>query len=516
MKGALHVLGAVFVCSALAAQPVTAHEKSTVRLAILVGNDAGSSEHAPLRFAEEDVGRVRKALVDVCGFDASDVLLLAGKGRAELAESFETVRQRIAKRPEGARVLLFFYFSGHSDGVALELGDDRVPFREVRKWLEESGAALRIAVVDSCLGGGLTALKGVRKVPEFDIEVMGDLAAEGSVVLTASGPREMAQESSEAGGGVFTGHFVSGLYGAADEDGDLRVTLRELYRYVYGRTVGSTVGTLAGPQHPSYGYEMEGKGDVVLAMVTGKAAVLGFPTTMTGDFFVLGLPGREVVAQVTQDGKQQRRLFLAGGGYSLLRRQAGSMSAARMDLGQGEDRELAERDFSPTTVTLADVRGDSPRGRTALVGFYALSGWIMPEMGVMHGAGLLMRRRVAFLDLQARLSYGQAAVTDNGFAYDFRAMEAALSVPFALPFHRFDLLLGPTFAVSRLSQESSMKGSRAAWAVAPGLLAGANLVPLEHLAVLLAWELSAVVMRRDGNWVAEPVPKALLGVGYTF
>ncbi|MBM4353202.1 MAG: hypothetical protein FJ109_05295 [Deltaproteobacteria bacterium] len=516
MKAALHVLGAIVACSALMAPAVGAQEKGTVRLAILVGNDTGSSERAPLRYAEEDIGRVRKALLEVGGFDAWDIHLLAGKGRADLAESFQTVRQRIAKRPDGARVLLFFYFSGHSDGAALELGGDSVPFQQVRRWMEESGAALRIAVVDSCFGGGLTALKGVRKVPEFDIEVMGDLAAEGSVVLTASGPREMAQESSEAGGGVFTSHFVSGLYGAADDDGDLRVTLRELYRYVYGRTVGSTVGTLAGPQHPSYGYEMEGKGDVVLAMVTGKAAVLRFPVTMPGDFFVLELPGREVVAQVTQDGTQERRLFLAGGGYSLLRREAGSMSAASVELGEGESRDLAERDFSPTTLTLADVRGDSPRGRTALVGFYALSGWIMPEMGVMHGAGILLRRRVAVFDLQARLAYGQAAVTDNGFSYDFRAMEAAFSSPFALSFHRFDLLFGPTVAVSRFSQESSMKGSRAAWAVAPGLLAGANLVPLEHLDVLLAWELSAVVMRRDGNWVAEPVPRALLGVGYAF
>ena len=33
------------------------------------------------------------------------------------------------------RVILVFYFSGHSDGIALELGRDRLAYADLRRWL---------------------------------------------------------------------------------------------------------------------------------------------------------------------------------------------------------------------------------------------------------------------------------------------------------------------------------------------------------------------------------------------
>jgi len=484
-----------------------------MRLAVVVGNDLGFSGHAALRFAEDDARKMRAALVEVGGFSAADVTLLVGEGEGALTKAFSEVRRRV-DTAGGDRVLVLFYFSGHSDGLSIEVGEDIVPFTKVRKLLDETGATLRIAIVDACLSGQMIGLKGVRPAPEFDIDVAGDLNAEGSVVLTSSSADEMAQENAQLGGAVFTHHLVSGMYGAADEDGDLRISLRELYRYTYGRTVGATAQTVAGPQHPSYGFELEGKGDVILAMVSGKAAVLEFPASFDGDFFVLSEPSRSVVAQVTQDGTQQRRLYLAPGVYSVLRRAGESLSISKAVLRRGNTTVLAATGFDPAPATLAEVRYGGARTELGVLGYYALSGWLMPEMGALHSAGVMLRQKMRPLDVQLRFSYGVTSVNDDGFTYDVQGMDAAVAPLLSIPFHRFDLLMGPVLGAARLQQESAMTEDKTAWSVVPGLLLGAEIRPFEDMLVFVGWEFDLYLVPVNGELTARPAPRATLGVGY--
>jgi len=373
-----------------------------------------------------------------------------------------------------------------------------------------------MTIIDACLSGQMIGLKGVRPAQSFDIEVAGDLNAEGSVVLTSSSADEMAQESAELGGAVFTHHLVSGLYGAADEDGDLRISLRELYRYTYSRTVGSTARTVTGPQHPSYGFELEGKGDVILAMVGGPGALVYFPAGFAGDFFVLAEPTRELVAQVVQDGQKSRHLFLAPGLYHVLVRTGEELASTAVRVLEGKNLTLDPGGFQPTKASLTDVRGTDLATR-GMLGFYALSGWFMPEMGVLHAAGILVRQRVGPLDVHARASYGLTRVNDNGFAYEWSGLDLAVAPLLCLPFHRFDLLAGPVLGAARLTQESPMIGTRNAWAVIPGLMLGADLRPFgDDTLLLIAWELDLYVMGRNGSWTAQPAPRATLGFGYSF
>jgi hypothetical protein len=65
-------------------------------------------------------------------------------------------------------------------------------------------------------------------------------------------------------GSFFTHALISGLLGAADQDGDGAVVLDEAYRYSYDATRRATSRTLAGTQHPSFRYDFRGSGDVVL------------------------------------------------------------------------------------------------------------------------------------------------------------------------------------------------------------------------------------------------------------
>src|SRR5216684_1201361 len=110
-----------------------------------------------------------------------------------------------------------------------------------------------------------------RPMPPFDIRLSERVAGEGAVFLTSSSASEDSQESDDIKGSFFTHALVSGLLGAADENGDGRVTLDEAYRYAYEATLRASSRAWAGVQHPTFEYEVRGMGDVVLAALEANA-----------------------------------------------------------------------------------------------------------------------------------------------------------------------------------------------------------------------------------------------------
>ena len=63
---------------------------------------------------------------------------------------------------------------------------------------------------------------------------LDSLAGEGRLVVTACSASQVSLETqARKHHGIFTYHLVEGLRGAADADGDGRVTIDELYDYVY-------------------------------------------------------------------------------------------------------------------------------------------------------------------------------------------------------------------------------------------------------------------------------------------
>jgi uncharacterized caspase-like protein len=63
------------------------------------------------------------------------------------------------------------------------------------------------------------------------------LLGEGTIVLTASTLTEDAQESDPLGGSFFTHYLLSGLHGAADDNGDRVVTVAEAFSYARDQTI---------------------------------------------------------------------------------------------------------------------------------------------------------------------------------------------------------------------------------------------------------------------------------------
>ena len=159
---------------------------------------------------------------------------------------------------------MFVYYSGHADEQALHLGNTRLSLDELRGLVQGSAAAFRLSILDACRSGGLTRVKGGAVVPRTTFLVRDDVVGEGTVFLTATSADEDAQESDEIRGSFFTHYFVTGLLGAADDDGDGAVDLNEAYRFAYDHTLRASSRTLGGIQHPTFQQDLKGKGQMVL------------------------------------------------------------------------------------------------------------------------------------------------------------------------------------------------------------------------------------------------------------
>jgi hypothetical protein len=493
----------------------------TRRVAVVVGNNAGSGEQPPLRYAETDAGKMARVLVELGGVAASDLFLLQGRNIAALRQTLALARQRVAAHQENPadRVILIFYFSGHSDGRALELGRDRLAFSELRRWLTGTQAEVRLAFVDSCKSGALLAAKGGTPGPAFQIRLNDELASIGEALLTSSAADEIALESREIGGSFFTHHFISGLRGAADASGDGLVTLTEAYQYAYVHTITTTGATVAGPQHPVYDYRLSGQGELVLTELSRPTALIELP----GGFeraLVIELVRDQVIAELAADGRAV--VAVLPGRYAVRAWREGRAFAGRIQVKAGETRVVR---WDELTVMIgpqarakgslaADVRTGAAARHTArdaggLTVLIAGGG----QGGVASGLGPLSAIRAG---VRSATPSGLSLMLDlgTGTGGQFRETSA-----FVLGGYRLGLARGPLQAwagveagVGGVLQSSARGASGVTAAVAGGPWAGVSLRVLGRMSASVEGHLPVAALRRDGELAGVLLPAVWLGL----
>jgi caspase domain-containing protein len=358
----IRTLFAVIAILAAATAPVLA---STKRIAVIVGNNQGNAGRPQLHYADADAAKFAHVLVELGGVAPADLFLLEDQSAAALSKTFEQVRQRVLgfHKDPGVRVVIVFYFSGHSDGVALELGRDRVTFSELRRWLASAGADVRIALVDSCKSGALLATKGGKPSAGFQIRMTDELASTGEVLLTSSAADEIALESSEIGGSFFTHHFVSGLRGAADISGDGLVTLTEAYQYAYARTVKTTGETIVGVQHPAYDYRLSGQGELVLAELSKRSGTLQLPSGFDR-IVVIDVAHAQVIAEITAGSRAT--IAVPPGRYEIRASRSDAMFAGAVTVEHGP-RVVSSNELAPALLAGSTIRkGTAPDAGPAI------------------------------------------------------------------------------------------------------------------------------------------------------
>jgi hypothetical protein len=326
-----------------------------IRLLLVVAHRDGLAGEGQLHHPDDDARAVHRLFLEVGGVRPADAELLLEPTPEALVAAFARLRQSAAGHP-ASEVTLVVYFSGHGDREAVHLGARAVPLRELASEVQRVGAGLSLVVIDACrvaLPG--TRSKGVSAEPGFALSFTAP-AATGTVWLHASRDGEVAQESDELGGAVFTHDWVDGLRGAADANGDQRVTLGESYDFASSQTLLRSARSAEGGgalQRPEVTFDLEQSAAIVLTRLAHDAGFT-FPPGTDAQYLVYSVSSRALVGEIWSHPDHPVRLALPRGHYLVQRRAPGANGALTRTLAAGEMRSLAPLDFVPfAAATLA-------------------------------------------------------------------------------------------------------------------------------------------------------------------
>jgi hypothetical protein len=311
---------AVCACAVLA---VSATARAEIeRYAIVVGHDVGAADEQRLRYAQADATRVAELLTELGGVRPENEVVMRGAPAGQVRRALIGLNERIrTDQRSGRDAMLFVYYSGHGDADALHLGDTRLELRELEALVRGSSAQVRILVIDACRSGAVTRVKGGAPGPPIALSTPTELPGEGVIVLTASTSGEDAQESDLLGGSFFTHYLVSALRGAADDNGDLVVTVAEAFAYTREQTILASSRSLAGTQHPTFHYDLRGRADVALTELGTDRSLgrLNGRLTLPANATYLVMRGSltgAVVGEIAA-GMPRRTLSLPPGNYAV-------------------------------------------------------------------------------------------------------------------------------------------------------------------------------------------------------
>jgi hypothetical protein len=355
------LLAGLLSASAARAEPASGPWR---RFALFVGNNDGGKETKPLFYAQDDAKRLHEIFSRLGGVAEGDAMVLFDESADAVLTAFGELERRARDaRARGERAAIILYYSGHAKDGALRLGQSRLPLETLKARLAKAPAEVRVAVFDACRSGSITRTKGVRRAPAFEIETDATRATSGLVILTSSASDEDSQESDLIAGSYFSYHLATGLLGSADQTQDGRVTLSEAYAYAYERTVASTADSAAGPQHPTFSFDLAGNGDLVLTDVAARREGLVIPKEApVGTYFIID--SRGVVVAETAKADEARRIALTAGTYLVKRRLADRLRVGEVRIASGDVSTLDEK-------TLRDARfSDDPVKGTGIASLF--------------------------------------------------------------------------------------------------------------------------------------------------
>lgn len=384
-----------------------------LRIGVFVGNNRGAEGMVPLRFAEADARKMQDLFVELGGVERDGATLLVAQPRRNVQAALGMARQRIAAaEAEGRRTMIVFYYSGHGDEHGLELGDTVIAHAELRQWLEDTGADVKIAMLDACRSGAAVRAKGATRGPAMSFRV-GVEQARGTAILTSSAAAEFSQESEEIGGGFFTHYLTSALTGAADVNGDGDVSLAEAYAYVHTETAFGTRDT-PGAQTPSFDFDLSGAGDVVLTELEAATAAVVFPGGLDGTYVLWDETRKRYVAEV--DGGRPARVAVRPGVYYVHHRMPGWVDQAEYVVRAGQIAQVDVGHFESVAYEDTAARGDlrklSRRAVTPDVSLHLQFGWRGFGRASVYNRQYLPGHNVIGLEARRRWESGMFGAVD--------------------------------------------------------------------------------------------------------
>lgn len=495
-------------------------QSQVARFALVAGSNEGREAKKTLRYAERDARRFAAVLISLGGFPKGDVRVLKGPTSEQMLGAIDAMNQKMSRVGKQVhKTLAVIYFSGHADGMHLELGDERLPFDTLTAKLEQLDADIKILVVDSCQSGGVTAFKGGRPGPAYDLVFTENIDANGTAILTSSAAGEKSQESGRLEGSFFTHFLVSGLQGTADFDQDQRITLNELYQYTYSKTVAETSRTIGGTQHPTYDFRMTGRGKVVLTDLTRGETQLQFGPEMAGTFLILREETEEIVAEVSKPQGTWRTIALPSDTYLVATRKADAVYSKAVTIERGRRLRIESAALKPEPMlTGVFEKGDAlnKRSNLGLALHYGLLTGALKQYAVLHQGILGLRWDVGPLTLFPRVSVGTTRVDDGALKYRMLLFSGDLHAAWRFERSAFDIFagigVGGGFGRQRLDGGDERNGSFLTYTGLGGIV-----LPIAAAIELsLFWEAGGHLFRAEQRLSSHVILRAAVGVGYRF
>ncbi|MEL6347151.1 MAG: caspase family protein, partial [Myxococcota bacterium] len=476
------------------------------RYAVVIGANQGDVSEVRLQYAERDADRFAAVMRDLGGVSASDLLLLKDPDAQEVREALQRVTVRISREAvaNGDKSTLFLYYSGHADASDLHLGGSRLPLAELKRYVEESPADLRLLFVDACRSGELVRMKGGVPAEPFSIKAEA-LEQEGSAIITSSADGEDSQESARLAGGVFTHHLLSGLQGAADTSRDHQVTLQEAYDYSYAQT---KITTSSAPvvQSPMFANKIQGQNKIVLTTLDGARRTGQLQVSEGGSYVVYPTRGDANVHEFSVDAGGV--LVLQQGEYQIRRRTPRRVYEATFTITEGAVTPLGDAQFEEIPYGKVARRGYA-EGRSGAVftGVDLATPKWMGEQFTAPEPFVGFRFEVPDGSLQLRARYNQDAFTNPENFTDIETEQYTLGLDAAgfymKDWQRFAYGLGVRIGGEYVRQNPTTSGEAES---SDNLLGHADIVPrlefqpLPRISVGLEGGMAAyLIPNNDGN-----------------
>jgi len=247
---------AVALAAFLVGREAAADEPGRALFALIVGvNASPSPELAPLRYADDDAARYFELFR---GLGARAYVLsrldentrrlhpqvaaeVLPPRRADVQRATEALARDIAQaRARGVRSTLYVIYAGHGDvsqsGWALTLEDGRLDGSALlSEVVDRAGADQAHIIVDACHAYLLALPRGPggERRPTHGFVALEEASRAGRVgYLLSSSASGESHEWAGFEAGVFSHEVRSGLFGAADADGDGMVTYPEIAAFV--------------------------------------------------------------------------------------------------------------------------------------------------------------------------------------------------------------------------------------------------------------------------------------------
>ena len=121
--------------------------------------------------------------------------------------------------------------------------------------------------------------------------------------------------------------------------------------------MADTTDTAAGPQHPTFSYDLAGNGDVILTdFAARREGVVLPPEAPAGSYFLVDARG-VVAAEIAKAVGVERRIALAPGAYQVKRRLADRLRVGELAVRAGESVTLSEASLHDAPFADDPVKG---------------------------------------------------------------------------------------------------------------------------------------------------------------